>query len=210
MLTIGLIDSYALMRKGLSIILNDHFENVEVLESNDIAEFGRLYEQKRPDLMIMGINLTTKDDCLDMVNQLKKRFPAIPLVVYDEHLRLNLTIPYFKLGISGYLLKQNSAAEMINCVDAVLSKKQYLCPALLEVMLKFFSKPHYGQQKSISLTRRESEIAKYLSQGMKTSWIAETLGRKPSTISTIKNNIFKKMKVENIMELRKVIHVDFA
>ena len=36
---------------------------------------------------------------------------------------------------------------------------------------------------------------------MKTSWIAKTLDRKPSTISTIKHTIFKKMKVDNVVQL---------
>jgi DNA-binding NarL/FixJ family response regulator len=210
MLTIGLIDNYALMRMGMAIILHDHFDDVNILESNDITEFGQLFGRTRPDLIIMGINIGSRGECLELVSSLRKRLPAVPLIVYDDNLGQNLTAAYFELGISGYLLKQNSANEMIQCIDMVLQKKQYLSPVILESLLKFFAGLKSSLPKRISLTRRESEIARYLSQGMKTSWIASTLGRKPSTVSTIKNNIYKKLQVENIVELKKAFSLDFA
>jgi DNA-binding NarL/FixJ family response regulator len=81
---------------------------------------------------------------------------------------------------------------------------------VLEMLLKFFTKTSHNPPKHLVLTNRESEIAKYLSQGMTTSWIANELGRKASTISTIKHSIFKKMKVDNILELRTAIYMDYA
>jgi len=38
--------------------------------------------------------------------------------------------------------------------------------------------------------------------GRNVSWIASTLEKKLSTISTIKSNIFKKMGVSNVVELQ--------
>jgi len=51
------------------------------------------------------------------------------------------------------------------------------------------------------LSKREQEVFKYLISGSKTSNIADVLGLKPNTISTIKRNIFFKLKVDSLIEL---------
>jgi DNA-binding NarL/FixJ family response regulator len=51
------------------------------------------------------------------------------------------------------------------------------------------------------LSKREQEVLKYLITGCKTNHIAETLGLKSNTISTIKRNIFFKLKVDSTIEL---------
>ena len=51
------------------------------------------------------------------------------------------------------------------------------------------------------LSKREQEVVKYLISGSKTSNIADVLGLKPNTISTMKRNIFLKLKVDSLIQL---------
>ena len=51
------------------------------------------------------------------------------------------------------------------------------------------------------LSKREQEVVKYLISGSKTSNIALDLGVKPNTISTMKRNIFFKLKVDSLIQL---------
>jgi DNA-binding NarL/FixJ family response regulator len=51
------------------------------------------------------------------------------------------------------------------------------------------------------LSKREQEVVKYLISGSKTSNIADVLGLKPNTISTMKRNIFVKLKVDSLIQL---------
>ena len=51
------------------------------------------------------------------------------------------------------------------------------------------------------LTKKEQEVVKYLISGSKNSHIANVLGLKPNTISTMKRNIFFKLKVDSLIEL---------
>lgn len=203
MFTIGLIDNFVITRLGLSIFLQDHFKDLRLLEAGTVQEFGTLHKQQNTDLIIMGNNFIHDEKCLAAARQLKKQNPDIPLITYDEHLRENLTVSYFRIGISGYLLRQNTVVEMLNCIKAVLNNKHYLCPALTEQLLISLCKSQVENQTTSRtiLTRRESEIANYLGQGMRTSHISLMLGRKSSTISSIKRNIFKKLNVKNILEL---------
>ena len=51
------------------------------------------------------------------------------------------------------------------------------------------------------LSKREREVVKYLISGCKTNDIANILGLKSNTISTVKRNIFFKLKVGSIIDL---------
>ena len=203
MLTIGLIDNFMISRLGLSILINNHYKDVTLLESNSVQEYQVLYGRHTPDMIILGNNSNDDKKCLTDVRQLKKCNPATPLIIYDEHLIRNLTISYFRIGVNGYVLRQNTAEEIIVCIEAILNQKKYLSPILIEHLLDSLSLSHRARtpkQKTI-LTRREIEIATYIVQGMKTSQISAMLGRKASTVSSIKHNIFRKLNVKSVKEL---------
>jgi DNA-binding NarL/FixJ family response regulator len=208
MITIGIIDNYAIIRLGLNLILNQQLENPELLEADSISEFYVKYADKECDVLILGNNSAVAQECFDEVTALRKYYPLTPVIVYDENIDQNLTVGYFELRAQGYISKQNIAGEIVNGIKAVMNRKQFLCPVLLQKLLKFVTNDgttDTGVTKV--LTARESEIATYLSQGMRTSWIADTLGRKPSTISTIKGTIFRKMKVENVVQLKNIFGI---
>lgn len=201
MITIGLIDNYAIIRLGLNFLLHEHFNELELLESDSVADFANQYEDKKCDVLVLGNNSLIARDCFKTVSALRKQFPQVPILVYDENINQNLTVRYFELRIQGYIAKESIAREIVNGINALLNKKQFLSPDVLESLLRFVVRKELEPAGANVLTARESEIALYLSQGMKTSWIAKTLDRKPSTISTIKHTIFKKMKVDNVVQL---------
>lgn len=55
------------------------------------------------------------------------------------------------------------------------------------------------------LGQREAQIFELLSEGKKTSQIAEELSLKPNTISTIKKVIYRKLKVSSSLEFYKFV-----
>ncbi|HEV7381477.1 MAG TPA: response regulator transcription factor [Dyadobacter sp.] len=204
MITVGLIDSYKIIGYGLTSLLHEVYDEINLLKSDSISDFKRNHGHEACDVLLLGNNSLIPEECFQQVIEAKKQFPDIPLIVYDENLKQNLTIRYFELKVDGYLLKQNIASEITNAITNVMNKQQFICPTLLESLLSFVARKEVITKSGALLTPRESEIALYLSQGMKTSWIANTLGRKPSTISTIKNTIFKKMKVDNVVQLKTI------
>ena len=56
-----------------------------------------------------------------------------------------------------------------------------------------------------TLGQRETQIFEMLSEGKKTSQIAETLSLKPNTVSTIKKVIYRKLRVSNSLDFFKFV-----
>ncbi len=56
-----------------------------------------------------------------------------------------------------------------------------------------------------TLGQRETQIFETLSEGKKTSQIADTLALKPNTVSTIKKVIYRKLRVSNSLDFFKFV-----
>lgn len=204
--TIALIDNHPIIRTGLGLFLKKSFDEVTVMESDSILSLYTLDPNQVPDLVILGISQSSFNENLGLINATKKYFSSSHIIIYDETPRSSLVLHYLRAGAKGYLTKLNSANELVDCIGEVLKGKRYICNEVFDVILDRYP---FEKMKSSKvnelLTSREFEIAKYLSEGMKTSSIAQKLGRKASTISTTKNNIYKKLHVDNILKLREAI-----
>jgi DNA-binding CsgD family transcriptional regulator len=59
----------------------------------------------------------------------------------------------------------------------------------------------------IHLTAREKEIAQMCAQGLLSKEIAAQLGVSPRTVETHKNNLFKKLGINNTVELMRYMQM---
>jgi len=128
MLTIAIIDKYPMIRKGLKYYFHDHFDEVNVLEADSVTSFRNLYPFQNPDLTILGSNNHSDTKSMDLINQLKKLYSGSKIIIYDEQSNTDPTnisrdLLYLTAGVNGYLSKQSSAVQMMNCVKMVLKTK---------------------------------------------------------------------------------------
>jgi len=198
---IALIDKQPILRSGLNIFLKTQYHDVTIVELESIQALSRDYSGSFPDLFIMGFGQKTDADNLEFLNRAKKRH-SVKTIVFDEHADFKRARHYLQMGVNGYLCKENTPGELSNCIKQVMKGQRYICKQIAGL---FEKNSIVSSLTGNILTPREYEIARLLVDGAKTSWIAERLERKASTISTIKNSIFKKYQVENIVELKQAI-----
>jgi DNA-binding NarL/FixJ family response regulator len=209
MMKILIIERYPLIRIGLTIAIGNHFKNCEIEQSETFDLFQNSQSKFIPDLIIQGFPKEHRDSNLQVITRIKATFPNVGLIIYDEQPTSSLLIDYLQAGANAYLVKEGSIEELITCITDVADGKHFVDhETLIEAVLnKSFVSHEVVLKQKPYLTAHEYEIANYLREGMKTSWIAQKLGRKPSTISTIKANIFKKLEVDNIIKLNEALKV---
>lgn len=207
MLTIALIDRQPIMRFGLTCYLKNYYSEINILEADDIISCFQSYPEQLPDLIIWGTHEEKLDGNFTMLGKTQNLYPKTAIVLYDDRL-INFNILYYSPAlVDGYLLKQNDPDELIVCVNKVLNGKKYISQELINFFPEvFLHEKNTFLPKQNKLTSREHQIAEFLCTGKRTSWIAATLGLKMSTISTFKSIIFKKLKVNNIVELKEFLN----
>ena len=95
-------------------------------------------------------------------------------------------------GVSGYLLKDSSAEELVNAARLALEGKAVLHPKLTKA---FIEEVRLGEKDAneASLSKRETEILQKVAYGATTKHVAEELGISPHTVKTHLERIFEKL-----------------
>ncbi|MCE7044643.1 response regulator transcription factor [Dyadobacter sp. CY312] len=201
-----LIDNYPIALEGLRHFLGAKFGQASLFGSTSIHSARSKQDFPTPDLIILGVNECVVQENLRIVKFCLASYPSVPLVIYDQHVDSGKFLAYLKLGVKGCILKENPSGEIASCIEKVLGGKIYLAPAVLEILISnTLLTPRFPEsQKDRRLSPRENQVASYLTQGNGTKWISEKLNIKPSTVSTMKRNVFLKMKVNNVIQLQEV------
>jgi DNA-binding NarL/FixJ family response regulator len=210
MFTILLIDSHPLALSGLHHLLESKLNDTSIVSWDNVETAAQNCDQFTPDLIILGVNDLLIKDGVKAVKKCRYLFPSVRLIINDfctDFFRVSI---YLQLGVKGCLGKGNPTDEILMCIESVLMGKFFLTARLTEALINNTIKSSEASQirKGSKLTPRENEIAAYLCQGSRNTSISKILNIKASTISTIKKNIFTKLKVDSIIELRDIMKFD--
>lgn len=210
MKTIAILDMYPIILRGMEIFLGSNVNQGKFIFADNFNHLVGQIGDKSPDVIIVGINSVDRAGTQNLIKVCTLNYPTASLIVHDDQVCYESVVSYLKWGAKGCVLKEGAMEEILTCLNTIDSNKPYLSPTLVQLVLKHvaFNTKAYsenGEKTKGVLTCRELEIAKHLIEGYKTSRIAEELGRKPSTISTIKKSVYRKLNVDNVFALKKVI-----
>lgn len=110
------------------------------------------------------------------------------------------------MGVKGYMLKTIPSDELLMAVKKIYEGKEYFNADVTKALLTDEKSTvlHTYKKKSPlleTLTNREIEIIKHISQGNTNTQIAELLFISPRTVDTHRTNIMRKLDVNNVASL---------
>lgn len=202
MLRIAIIDDHFIYRKGLTHILENNFPKTEILERNAGEGTETALVHFNPHVIMMRLENIHEREGFMLASKYKSLFPNTPLVIYEESANYNKALKGLRAKIDAYLDKNCEEEEFVKCVKTVLEGKNYLCKSVQQHIIEQVIQRKIPLKTPGILSLRESEIARLISDGERTSGIALILGLKSSTVSTVKATIFAKLGVNNVVELR--------
>ncbi len=207
MLKIIVIDQFPLIRIGLSQFIQSHFNQYDVAEFADLKSFICQYADKKPTLVIWGVGEGEIDGDLELLKKMMNRAFPYPIIAYDKVVSAKNALRCLQTGVAGYLCKSDPPVQLLGGMKEVLSGRRYLAQDIKSAILEehLFNTSQQQDKKRNRLSRKELEIAGYLANGMRVSVIADTLHKSVSTISTFKQQIFRKMDVDNVVQLKQKI-----
>ncbi|CAN0032728.1 unnamed protein product, partial [Phaeothamnion confervicola] len=203
MATVVFFDPYPIVGLGFAQILKNNRGHVQTRIVSCEDGLSALAKELTPDLLVLTINTPKDKNPLPVLEHCRRIYPTVPLILYDEGHFTSQLQRWLKTGVSGYLMKSESEAILLQSIDTVLSGGKFLSPGAFSQYLE----PASNGVPVIApkLGRQESKVAWYLAEGKSTTWIANQLDRKPCTISTVKRRVFAKFKVNNIIDLRSIL-----
>jgi DNA-binding NarL/FixJ family response regulator len=186
-----IVDDHPVTREGLHAAL-DIEEGVEVIgEAGSGEQAIENAGELRPDVVFMDVRMPGMGG-IEAARAIREASPQtkVILVTVDES-RTSIS-EAIQAGVSGYLLKDTSADELVNAARLAVEGKAVIHPQLTRA---FIEEVQTAEKKgdATALSRREKEILQKVAYGATTKEVAHDLGISPHTVKTHLERIFEKL-----------------
>jgi len=201
-LRLVLADDHPVVRKGLRALLEAEPDLRVAGEAADGLEAVKLSEQEKPDVLIVDWMMPGLGG-LEVIRQVRSRSPRTRCVVLSMHANEAYVLEALKNGASGYVLKEESHAAMVEAVRAVAAGRRYLSPPLSEKIIETFLSggEAVAEDSYERLTDRERGVLHLAAEGRTNSEIADRLCVSPRTVETHRAHLMQKLGLKNQTEL---------
>ncbi len=193
-----LVEDHELVRKGTRQVLNRDSRIKVVGEADCSEEAIRLLGELQPDVVILDIRLA-KGSGLDVLLEQPKIAPkckALVLSAYDDDCYIR---PLLKRGARGYLMKSVSARDLRQAVRDVAEGKLVFKESIADKVLQIVQDGGEPTKKhdmvNNNLSDRESQVLKWITDGLTNRQIAVALGISMKTVETHIQKVFLKLGV---------------
>ena len=197
-----LIDDHALFRVGLQGLLERRGMDV-VAAVGDPEEGIRLAAAEKPDLLLIDLRMP-KMDGLSVLRHLAREQMALSAVVLTMSPDETDLATALQLGARGYLLKDMEPDELVASLHNILTGNVAVAPGLTSVLAELVKQGHPSSQDDHqwfdSLTPRELEILKHLSEGQSNKVIAQRLEITDGTVKLHVKAVLRKLGVRSRVE----------
>ena len=191
-----LVDDHPLMLIGISSMLEGKGIEIVGTAGNGIEALQKAAELK-PDVMMLDIVMPGMDG-IELARRMRAEMPDVALLVLSSDSSLASLETLLNIGIDGFLSKTSDASVMIDAIQSVASGYEFYGTDIARLIERI----SLAKKASDSLfTPRELDVIRLSCMGLQYKEIAERLGIKYLTVVTIKNNIFRKLGINNTVEL---------
>lgn len=212
---IGIAEDVALLREGITSLLEQHGHTVlwSVSDANELrARMHTPADDQIPELLIVDVRMPpdNTDDGLRAAVDIRKSHPDIAIMILSQHLgneyaKELLTGAPEASGGTGYLLKERvgRVADFLSAIDTVSQGGVCIDPKVVAALLD----SGHGLGAFATLTDREREVLAHMAEGHTNEQITRLLHLSAPTIERHISSIFTKLDLSEHPGNKRVLAV---
>jgi len=190
-----LADDHTIFRQGLLRLLHAWPEAEVVGEAADGREAWELIQTLHPDVAILDIEMPQLSG-IDIMQHVKNEKLSTRVVLLTMHDEPALALEAERVGVHGYVLKDNTFEELLKAIEKVIAGQRYMSPSVSDNLRAFRL-----ESGGVTLSPREREVLKLVASGLSSKDIARTLNISPKTVETYRNRLMSKLDLHSVAEL---------
>lgn len=203
MINVVIVDRVRLISEVISAALEDELDiHIAGIASTREEALQFLQEEGRPcDVFLISTNLP-ENDTLELVKECKQHVPSVSVLVVGLPEAEPVILAYIEAGATGYILREDSVAELLKNVRAAYKGEAIISPQIaMSLMARInqlaeeiteFDVSYYSE-----LTSREREVLDLVGQGLSNQEIADRLFIELGTVKNHVHRILDKLNVSS-------------
>jgi len=187
-------DDYEIVRKGLRAVfdLEEDLEIVgEAIDGYDVLDKVGTLE---PDVLLVDLRMRELKG-IELCREIRSLSPKTRILVLTSYQNDTEIFRSLKAGVSGYLLKDINADELVRAVKVVSKGESFLHPVITQKVMEKMTQDENSHinANSFNLTSREKEVLSLMATGCKNIEIAQRLWISEKTVKTHVSSILRKL-----------------
>lgn len=196
------------IREYLSMVLS-HEPDMKIVGSVDsgalAVEQGLIV---KPNVVLMDIEMETPSAGIEAIRKLAVKAPEIKSVVLTHFSNHETVFAAFEAGAVDYIIKNSSAAEILDSIRAATSDQTAIRPQIAKLIRNEFRALRSERNNLVAtlniiykLTPTELDLLRLLADGKTQNQIIEMRHIEASTFRTHVGNILKKFKLASVRDV---------
>jgi DNA-binding NarL/FixJ family response regulator len=202
MIRIMLVDDHALVREGVSRLLEAQSDMAVVGSFGDGREAVRFAAREEPDVAILDIAMPSASG-IDIARQLRHAAPDTQLLVLSMHSNPAYVQQALLAGALGYVAKESAGPVLVEAVRAVQAGQRYLSESLDGEAMQRFLTESGARDPLDPLSAREREVLRHMVEGRTIAETAQQLGLSPKSVETYRSRLMTKLGMDDLPSLVK-------
>ena len=204
-ITVLMADDHPVVREGMRAMIAHEQDMSLVAVAHDGQEAVTLYEEHRPDVVVMDLRMPRMDG-IAAIRGIVGAHPearVLALTSYDGDADIFRAL---EAGARGYLIKDMMGADLVNAIRSAAAGERVI-PADVAGRLAEFTPRE-------DLSQRELEVLRLTAKGLRNRDIARVIDRTEETVKAHLKNIMAKLGAADRTEAvmlglrRGIIHLD--
>ena len=203
MIRVVLADDHPLFLQGLDQLLRLSGEFEVVARCCNGREALEAVTRERPHLLLLDLRMPVLDG-LEVVRELHRRGDRTRIVMLTAVLVEQDLLEAVRLGVSGAVLKETAPRLLLQCLRKVHAGGQWIENRAVDAALEETPRLDAGAREAATLlTPREIDMVRMVASGLRNREIAQRLSITEGTVKTHLHNIYRKLKIETRVAVRK-------
>lgn len=185
-------DSQAIIRAGYREVAEQALSTREVTEAAEADEALRICCELRPDLAVIGVSLPAVGG-LELTRRIHAADPKLPILLFGLVADAYLAMRAIDAGALGFVSREDSRANIERAMRQVHMHQPYLAPPIMQRVALQRVSPR--TDPIASLSSREFEIFRLLTEGKPVSEVASLLALSARSVANYQTQIKRKLGV---------------
>ncbi len=200
-----IVDDHGMVREGLRLLFEQQDDMEVIGEASDGRQAVEMVSKLKPDIVLMDVTMP-KLNGIDAAKKIIGEYPYVKVIALSAHCDRGFVTDMLKAGVSGYILKDGMADELIRGIRMVMAGEQYLCPKVSRIVITEYITDHQSQSGmplTSKLTTKERELIQLLAENKSNKESARLLHISIKTVNTRRRTAMNKLGITGIADLTK-------
>jgi two-component system, NarL family, response regulator NreC len=188
-----LADDHAIVRQGLRAVLEREGFDI-VGEAADGREAVELCERLHPEVVVLDVSMPLLNG-IDAAREISRSNSRTKTVLLTMHTEDTFVLQSLRAGVSGFVLKQRSAEELVRAIRDVCKGEIFLSAGICRTVVQaYVNKTELPNQ---TLSDRERQVLQLVAEGKTNKEVASVLNISPKTAEFHRANIMEKLDIHD-------------